>query len=106
MITDKKITDIITKIIRSYDPDRIILFGSYADGTADEDSDLDLIIIKNTDKPKHKRAKEIRRFLLGSMIPMDLKIYTPSEFENEKSSDFSFLNSAIKNSVIVYERDN
>lgn len=106
MITDKKIEEIISKIIRNYDPDKIILFGSYAKGTANEDSDLDLIIVKNTDKPKHKRGKEVRKFLLGSLIPMDLKVYTPDEFENERSSDFSFLNSAIKDSLIVYERNN
>ena len=106
MITDKKIEEIISKIIRNYDPDKIILFGSYAKGTANEDSDLDLIIVKNTDKPKHKRGKEVRKFLLGSLIPMDLKVYTPDEFENERSSDFSFLNSAIKDSLIVYERSN
>ena len=38
------------------------------------------------------------------MIPIDLKIYTPGEFESEKNYNYSFLNSAIKNSIIVYER--
>jgi len=106
MITEKKIEEIISKIIRNYDPDKIILFGSYAKGTANEDSDLDLIIVKHTDTPKHKRGREVRKFLLGSMIPIDLKIYTPDEFENEKDSGFSFLNTAIKDSLIVYERNN
>ena len=105
MISKTKISDIVNKIAKNYDPDKIILFGSYANGTANEDSDLDFIIIKKTDKPKHKRGREVRRFLLGAMIPIDLKIYTPNEFENEKNYNFSFLNSAIKNSMVIYERN-
>jgi predicted nucleotidyltransferase len=42
MINKIKISDIVRKIVQNYDPDKIILFGSYANNTADEDSDLDL----------------------------------------------------------------
>lgn len=104
MVEKGKIEEIINKIALNYEPEKIILFGSYATNTQTNESDLDFIIIKKTDVPKSKRGREVRRFLLGSMIPIDLKIYTPEEFENESSSDFSFLHSAIKNSVIVYER--
>ena len=105
MISKTKISDIVNKIAKNYDPDKIILFGSYATGTANDDSDLDFIIVKNTDKPKHKRGREVRRFLLGAMIPIDLKIYTPNEFENEMNFSLSFLNSAMKNSIVIYERN-
>lgn len=105
MISKTKITDIVNKIAKNYDPDKIILFGSYANNTADDDSDLDFIIIKNTDKPKHKRGGDVRKHLLGAMIPIDLKIYTPNEFENESNSNYSFLNSVIKNSIVLYERN-
>ena len=92
-------------IAQNYEPEKIILFGSYATGTANDDSDLDFIIVKKTDKPKHKRGREVRRFLLGAMIPMDLKIYTPDEFEIEQNLALSFLNSAMKNSIVIYERN-
>ena len=105
MISKRKISDIVNKIAKNYDPDKIILFGSYAIGTANDDSDLDIIIVKKTDKPKHKRGREVRKFLLGSMVPIDLKIYTPIEFENERNFSLSFLNSAIKNSIVIYERN-
>ena len=106
MINRKKISDLVNKIKKGYDPDKIILFGSYATGTANNDSDIDFIIIKETDKPKPKRGRDVRRLLLGSMIPIDLKIYTPSEFENERNYIYSFLNSAIKDSIVLYERNN
>jgi len=104
MISNSKISDIVNKIAINYNPDKILLFGSYATGKATDDSDLDFIVIKNTDTPKQKRGREIRRYLLGSLVPIDLKIYTPDEFTQESHNDYSFLSSAIKDSKIVYER--
>ena len=104
MISQIKISNIVNKIAINYKPERILLFGSYAQGSANEDSDLDFIIIKQTDTPKHKRGREVRRFLIGSMVPIDLKIYTPQEFDTEKNIDYSFLNSAIKGAKVLYER--
>ena len=106
MITQEKINEIVNKIAILYAPEKVILFGSYARGTADENSDLDFIIVKNTDLPKHKRGVELRRLLFGSLVPMDLKVYTPSEFERELKYKYSFLNSAVKNSKLLYERTN
>lgn len=104
MITQDKINEIVNKIATLYSPDKVILFGSYASGNANENSDLDFIIVKNTDMPKHKRGVELRRLLFGSLVPMDLKVYTPSEFDMELKYKYSFLNSAIKNSKLLYER--
>jgi predicted nucleotidyltransferase len=104
MISNAKISDIVNKIVLNYRPDKILLFGSYATGTANENSDLDFIIIKDTNTPKHKRGREVRRHLLGALVPMDLKIYTQDEFNIESNVDYSFLNSAIKGAKVVYER--
>ncbi|PIP53932.1 MAG: hypothetical protein COX07_08035 [Bacteroidetes bacterium CG23_combo_of_CG06-09_8_20_14_all_32_9] len=104
MIDAIKINEVIKKITLNYNPDSIILFGSYAFGTPNSDSDLDLLIIKQTSLPKHLRASEVRKHLYGMMIPMDLLVYTPSEFETEKSQKYSFLNSIISNCKILYER--
>jgi len=86
MVSDRKISEIVRKIASNYQPEKILLFGSYASGKAREDSDPDFIIIKKTNIPKSKRGREVRRHLLGSKIAMDLKVYTPEEFKNEKDS--------------------
>ncbi len=104
MINTEKINEITSKIANNFNPDKIILFGSYASGNQNDDSDLDLLIIQDSDLPKHKRGLDIRMSLRGSMIPMDILIYTNSEFESEKNIKYSFLNSAIKNSKVLYER--
>jgi len=104
MIDSAKINDIITKIALNFNPDKIILFGSYASGTPDNSSDLDLLIIKDTDLPRHRRSNDIYKSLIGLMIPVDILVYTNNEFEQEKEQKYSFISSAIKTSKLVYER--
>ena len=104
MIDSNKINEVISRIATKFNPEKIILFGSYANGIPNKDSDLDLLIVQETDLPMHQRGFDIRMSLRGTMIPMDILIYTKSEFDLEKNKSFSFLNSAMKNSKIVYER--
>ena len=104
MIDVAKINEVVTKIVSRFNPDKIILFGSYANGTQNNDSDLDLLIVQDSDLPMQKRGLDIRLSLIGSMIPIDLLVYTKSEFDQEKNKHFSFVNSAIKNSKVLYER--
>jgi len=104
MINNKKIDAIVNRIAILFNPDKIILFGSYAIGNPTDDSDLDLLVIKDTDLPSHKRSCDIQKSLIGSMIPMDILVYTQKELEQEKNVKYSFLNSAIKTSKVLYER--
>jgi len=104
MINTSKINEVIHRITINYNPESIILFGSYACGNPNIDSDLDLLIVKQTELPRHQRTSEVRKYLYGMMIPMDLLVYTPNEFEDEKNQKYSFLNSIISNSKVLYER--
>ena len=103
MIETNKINEIVFRIASIFNPDKIILFGSYASGTPNNESDLDLLIIKDSELPRHKRSFDIQKSLIGSMIPMDILVYTAKEFEQEKNEKYSFINSAIKTSKVVYE---
>jgi predicted nucleotidyltransferase len=105
MIEATKINDIVNKIAIRFNPEKIILFGSYAAGNPTNDSDLDLLIIKETDLPRNKRSFDIQKSLIGSMVPMDILVYTRKEYEQEQNEERSFLFSAIKTSKILYERD-
>lgn len=104
MIENDKINEIVNKIAVFYNPDKIILFGSYANGKPNENSDLDLLIIKDSDKPRPDRSTEIRKMLYGSMIPMDLIVYTNSEVQESLSKKYTFIYQAITNGKVVYER--
>ena len=81
MITEAQIQAIVQRIVDGYAPDRIILFGSYAYGTPTEDSDLDLLIIKqNAEVKKPERSVAVWRHLWDASLPaMDIIIRTPAE---------------------------
>lgn len=104
MIDSAKIGDIAMKIADKFNPEQIILFGSYAKGTQGNGSDIDLLIIQETELPSYKRGIDIRLSLIGTKMPIDILVYTKNEFEKEKNDKHSFLFSAIKTSKILYER--
>lgn len=106
MTESSKIKEIVSKIANNFNPDKIILFGSYAKNNQDKGSDLDLLIIRDTTLPAYKRAIDIRLSLIGTKVPIDILVYTNSEFEQEKNDKYSFLYSALKNSKVLYERTN
>jgi len=72
--------DEIVAILKAYDPERIILFGSRARGEADEHSDYDLMVIKRTDRPILDRLCDMVPYLRQITRPADILVYTPEEF--------------------------
>ncbi len=103
MITSEKIEEITRIIVEGFQPKQVFLIGSYATGNSTVNSDLDLLIIKDSDLPRHHRANSIRKSLIGNGIPMDILVYTPDEFDSEKSVKYSFLNSALKDARVLYD---
>ncbi len=104
MITESKINQIVYTIAVHYKPDKIILFGSYAQGTATENSDLDILIVKDSDLPRHRRGSEVRKYLYGSMIPIDILVYTNMEVEQSQNVKYTFINEVMKSGRVLYER--
>ena len=104
MIGTDRITEIVNRIATGYNPDKIILFGSYASGNQSEDSDLDLLVIKRSDLPRPQRALQVRKMLLGMMIPMDLIVYTPDEIALSKDNKYSFVHEILNTGKVIYER--
>lgn len=104
MIGKDKISEIVKKIATGYNPDKIILFGSYASGNPNDDSDLDLFVIKDTDLPRPQRTVQVRKMLYGSMVPIDLIVYTPKEIDESKENRFSFVYEVLNTGKTLYER--
>jgi len=72
--------EIVDRLVKEYGPERIILFGSHAEGIPTEESDLDLLILKETDDRPMERCMAVERLLADRRVPLDLLVYTPSEF--------------------------
>ncbi len=105
MIPKELIDEVIRRLIKTYNPEAIYIFGSYAWGTPTEDSDLDLlIIVDKSDDKSFKRPIAGYDALFGMGISKDIIVYTKKEFD-QKSSDITTLAYKIKNDgELVYAR--
>jgi predicted nucleotidyltransferase len=106
MISEEKIQEIIIKIVKGYDPEKIILFGSYAAGGANENSDLDLFVVKNTEVSRPLRTIQVRKLLFGAMVPIDLVVFSPEEIDKMKNNKYSLVYEVMNSGKIIYERSN
>ncbi len=94
----------INKIIRqlqNYRPEKVILFGSVAREEADADSDIDLLIIKKTQKPFHRRIREILD--LVDSVKVEPLVFTPEEIKQRLALKDFFLTRVINEGKILYE---
>ena len=100
------IRETLTPALKVSDAQQAIVFGSYARGDADEYSDLDLIIVANTDKRFLQRHKDYRP-VFRSWDPwgksLDLLIYTPEEIYGMRARNNPFICAALQEGIVVYE---
>ena len=95
----------IQKIVDELNPEKIILFGSYAYGKPNPQSDVDLLVIMKTSASGKERSWKVSRLLLPRPFPVDLLVKTPKEVERAlKSGDF-FLREILTRGKVIYERD-
>lgn len=86
-----------------YHPEQIILFGSLAEGTIHEWSDIDLLIVKDTDQRYLDRIREVL-LLLHPRLGVDIVVYTPREFATMKESNLMVQEEIIAKGKVLYER--
>ena len=103
MITQEQINEITKRIVRNFKPQRIILFGSYANGKPTEQSDLDLLIIKDSEFPSRLQNRKVRKILSGLRVPVDVIVKTPEEFQTYKDIIGTIIYPANKFGKVIYE---
>lgn len=102
-ITEKKIKKVATKIAREFQPEKIILFGSFAWGEPAPDSDVDLLVIKETENTR-KLAREIDGSIFPRPFPIDLILFRPQQVERrQKRGDF-FINDILNKGKVLYAK--
>ena len=102
MYTREQINIVVNRIVQNANPSKVILFGSYASGEPDENSDVDLLIIKNTNSPRNKRMSEIIPYLRGLKIPMDILVYTENEYQDLLNSRYSIISQIAKKGIVLF----
>ncbi len=81
MINEQTIQQIVQRIVDASHPIRVILFGSYGRNKADENSDLDLMVIQAQVKNQVREMVDLRQILGSIGVGIDLLLYSEAEYE-------------------------
>lgn len=102
--TESEIRRIVRKLRSEYAPQRIILFGSRAHGAARPDSDIDLLIVKETSDRFIDRWVAVRRILSdpGRRVPLETLVLTPGEIEQRLAVGDQFIAEIVNEGKVLY----
>ena len=99
----KLVEEIVRRIVETVHPEKIILFGSLARENARPESDLDLLVIAQSQEPRYRRSAPLYGILSDIFIPMDILVYSPEEVEEWSGVRQAFVTTAIREGRVLYE---
>ncbi len=97
------LSEVVDRIVRKFHPEKIILFGSWARGTAQEDSDLDLLVVLSQVEHTRKAAIQIGNSLSNLPISKDIIVATPEEIKKYGKTVGNILLPALTEGKVIYE---
>jgi predicted nucleotidyltransferase len=101
-VTKERLQETANHIADALDVDKIILFGSYAFGDPTPHSDVDLLIIKDTDLSPAERSIEVSRLLNPRPFPVDILVYTNKEIQKRLDDHDLFIQGIMKDGIVLY----
>lgn len=104
MVTLSEIQQLSQQIGQQFNAKRVILFGSYAQGTATEGSDIDLLVVAKTSLSPRKRYSAVRRLVTDYPASFDIIVKTPDEYRRWRSVVNNVVYFADKYGKVLYER--
>lgn len=99
-----KINRMVKRIVKRFDPDQIILFGSHARGDAGPDSDVDLLVVMAVQGSKTEAELQLRGVLHDIRIPKDVIVSTPDEFAWRKDIIGTIERPVVRDGEVLYAR--
>jgi predicted nucleotidyltransferase len=102
----------LIEAIKQADPYKIILFGSYADGTANEDSDIDMVVILDNDEVAETYEERLKKRLrinklvrnINYKVALDILVYSREEYRIVRNYGNYLIDEIEKNGKTIYER--
>jgi predicted nucleotidyltransferase len=104
MVSQEWISIVVDRLVREFQPERLILFGSQARGAADSGSDLDLLVVLPTVSDKRRSAIAMRRALSQLPIAKDIVVTSPEEISRRGHLVGTVLYEALREGKVLYER--
>ncbi len=96
---------VVQRIVDVLQPEKVVLFGSYAYGTPTPDSDVDLLVVMETSAPSVERYVAVSRLLRPRPFPVDIIVKTPAELQDALDSGDFFMREIVSRGMVLYERD-
>ncbi|MGZ8217755.1 nucleotidyltransferase domain-containing protein [Methylomagnum sp.] len=105
MLSEQTIRDAATRMAAiAHDPRKIILFGSYARGDADETSDLDLLVVEREIPDRGEEWLRLMEAVRALPVDVDVLLYTEDEFDKRQGWCSTPVYWAVREGKVVYER--
>lgn len=98
------IKSVVRRIVENFDPERVILFGSYAYGKPHRYSDVDLLVVMRTKERPLAKQLEIARALSPHSFGMDILVRTPAQLRKRIALGDAFIQEITTKGKVLYER--
>ena len=105
MNINAQIKSLCRQIVENFNPQKIILFGSYAYGKPNADSDVDLLVVMPFEGRNHEQVVKIRQKLKTS-VPLDLLVRTSEQVRERIEMEDFFMREIAERGKVLYEADN
>jgi predicted nucleotidyltransferase len=103
-VSKRQIQWAVERLVQALDPEKIILFGSYAYGKPNRNSDVDMLVIKDSDERWTVLTANAYRAVWGKTFPMDILVRTPAEIAHRLEIEDWFITEIVKRGKVLYER--
>jgi len=103
-VTRRQIDAVVQKIVQEFRPEKVILFGSYAYGKPNADSDVDLLVVMESGERPAPRAIRVVKQLLDVPFPMDVLVRTPQEIRQRLQINDCFIREIVEQGQVLYEQ--
>ena len=103
-VTAGLLEEVKDRIVEGFDPEKVILFGSHAWGHAEEESDVDLLVVMESDLRPAQRSAQVSLACRPRFLPMDIIVRTPEELARRLEIGDPFFRRIVDEGKILYER--
>jgi predicted nucleotidyltransferase len=104
-VTDALLADITRRIVERFQPYQVVLFGSHAYGRPDLDSDVDLLVIMDSNESMAQRIRHVMEVAKVRFLPMDVIVRTPEEMAERLAMGDFFLAEILEEGKVLYHRE-
>jgi uncharacterized protein len=103
-VTEEILAEVVRRIVTALHAEKVICFGSYAYGTPSDNSDVDILVILETDARAADRYLAVSRLIRPRPFPLDTLVKTPDEITQALAKGDNFISEIVTQGRVLYAR--